>query len=427
MIGRDYGVRLDGTTAFLLANRVSSNTVIRAAEGGIVTTGLVYPGTVIPGSSFAITGNTVGVGGTGIAVSEGGFAITGNEVAAPRSDGQSRSDGIAVVPTAAGELVRGAVRIDGNRVYGVGGHGIVDYAPVQTLEITRNRVELAQHGIVVDEKSSAEIVTVAHNTVMDVGSRDTDEAAAVFGIRVVNAARATVESNTVRGVGTSPNMGGGSVGIDVVAVAESRVAGNSVERVGPIDGGREEVGIAVRGFARSQIDGNASRRYPPDPDFDPAGGRFIGLLVGSLDERDLEVGFTTAGGITTGLSTTVFGLSEAAAVGSARITAPAVTVDTNVVAGGAAEAPAAIIVGLRGDAIVTSNHAHGNREFGTLAMWVRAEAGSIAQNRLWGGGDPTAELRIAGPAVLGNLSTGIILLNGAPLAAPWDVLNAIGI
>ena len=160
-------------------------------------------------------------------------------------------------------------------------------------------------------------------------------------------------------------MGGGSVGIDVVAVAESRVAGNTVDRVGPIDGGREEIGIAVRGFARSQIDGNASRRYPPDPDFDPAGGRFIGLLVGSFDERDLELGFTTAGGITTGLGTKVFGLGEAAAVGFARITAPAVTVDTNVVAGGAADAPAAVIVGLRGDAIVTSNHAHGNQEFGT--------------------------------------------------------------
>jgi hypothetical protein len=367
------------------------------------------------------------VGGTGISVSEGGFAITDNQIAAPRSDQRTRSDGIAIMPTPAGELVRDVVRIDGNRVRGVGGHGIVAYTPLQTLEITRNRVELVQHGIVIDEKASAEIVTVAHNTVIDVGSRETDEASAVFGIRVVNAARATIESNIVRGVGTTRSMGSGSVGIDVVAVVESRVAGNTVERVGPIDGGREEIGIAVRGFARSQIDGNASRRYPEDPDFDPSGGRFIGLLVGSRDEKDLEAGFTTAGGITTGLSTKVFGLSEAAAVGSARITAPAVTVDTNVVAGGAAEAPAAIIVGLRGDAIVTSNHAHGNQEFATLAMWVRAEAGTVAQNRLWGGRDQTADLRIAGPAVLGNLSTGTIMLNGAPLTAPWDTLNVIGI
>ena len=427
VIGRDYGVRLDGTTAFLLANRVASNTVMRAAEGGITTTGVVYPDTVIPGSSFAITGNTVVVGGIGISVSEGGFAITDNEIAAARTDEPSRTDGIAIVPTSAGELVRDAVRIDGNRVRGVGSHGIVGYASVQTLEITRNRIEVAQHGIVMDEKSSAEIAIVAHNTVLDVGSRDRDEASAVFGIRVVNCARATVESNTVRGVGTTRSMGGGSVGIDVVAAAESRVAGNTVERVGPIDGGREEIGIAVRGFARSQIEGNASRRYPSDPDFDPAGGRFIGLLVGSVDERDLELGFTTAGGITTGLGAKVFGIGAAAAVGNARITAPAVTVDANIVAGGSADAPAAIIVGVRGDAIVTSNHAHGNQEFGTPAMWVRAEAGTIAQNRLWGGREPTADLRIAGPAVLGNLSTGIILLNGAPLAAPWDTLNATGI
>ncbi|HET8927637.1 MAG TPA: hypothetical protein VFN24_07380, partial [Microbacterium sp.] len=375
----------------------------------------------------AIAGNTVAVGGTGIVVSEGGFAIAGNEIAAPRSDQRAHADGIAVVPTRAGELVRDVVRIDGNRVRGVGGHGIVAYAPLQTLEITGNRIEVAQHGVVIDEKASVEIATVAHNTVIDVGSRDSDEASGVFGIRVVNAARATVESNIVRGVGTTRSMGGGSVGIDVVAVAESRVAGNTVDRVGPIDGGREEIGIAVRGFARAQIDGNASRRYPTDPDFDAAGGRFIGLLVGSLDERELDAGFTTAGGITTGLGAKVFGLGEASAVSFERITAPAVTVDTNIVAGGSSDAPPAVIVGLRGDAIVTSNHAHGNQEFGTLAMWVRAEAGTIAQNRLWGGREPTAELHIAGPAVLGNLSTGLIMLNGAALAAPWDTLNVIGI
>lgn len=427
VIGRDFGVRLDGTTAFLLANRVADNSVIRAREGGIVTTGFVYPGSVLPGSSFAIADNTVVVGGTGISVSEGGFAITGNQVGAPRSDRPARTDGIAVVPTPPGELVRDVVRIDGNRVRGVGGHGIVDYASVQTLEVTRNRVELAQHGIVVDEKATVEIATVSGNTLVDIGSRDTDEAAGVFGIRVVNAARATVESNTVRGVGTTRSMGGDSIGIDVVAVVESRVAGNTVERVGPLDGGRGEIGIAVRGFARSQIEGNASRRYPADPDFDPDGGRFIGLLVGSAEERDFELGLTTAGGITTGIGPFAFGVAAAAAVGSARIVAPLVAVDANIVAGGAGDAPPAMIVGLRGDAIVTSNHVRGNREFGTLALRVRAETGAVAQNRLWGGREPTAELFVSGPSVLGNLSTGIVLLNGAPLPPPWDALNVIGI
>lgn len=427
VIGRDFGVRLDGTTAFLLANRVSANSVLRAAEGGIMTTGFVYPGSVLPGSSVTIADNAVIVAGTGIAVSEGGFAITGNQVGAPRSDQPARTDGIAIVPTPPGELVRDTVRIEDNAVRGVGGHGIVAYASLRTLEVTGNRVELAQHGIVVDEKAAMEVATVSGNTLVDIGARDSDEAAAVFGIRVVNASRATVESNTLRGVGTTRNMGSGSIGIDIVAVRESRIAGNTVERVGPADGGREEIGIAVRGFARSQIEGNASRRYPADPDFDPNGGRFIGLLVGSADDGDLERGLTTAGGITTGLGPFVFGVSAAAAVGSARIVAPLVTVDANIVAGGAGDAPPAMIVGLRGDAVITSNHVRGNQEFGTRALRVRAEAGTVGQNRLWGGREPTAELFIAGPAVLGNLSTGIVLLNGAPLPAPWDALNVIGI
>jgi len=427
VIGRDFGVRLDGTTAFLLANRLADNTVLRAREGGIVTTGFVYPGTAIPGSSFDIDANTVVVGGTGIAVSEGGFAITGNQIGAARSDQPARTDGIAIMNTPPGEIVRDVVRIDGNRVRGVGGIGIVDHASLRTLEVTGNRVELAQHGIVIDEKAAVEIATVSGNTLVDIGSRDTDEAPGVFGIRVVNSARARVESNTLRGIGTARNMGGGSIGIDVVAVVESHIAGNTVERVGPLDGGREEIGIAVRGFARSQIDGNASRRYPADPDFDPNGGRFIGLLVGSADERDLDLGLTKAGGIFTGLGPLVFGVSEAAAAGSARIVAPLVTADANIVAGGAGDAPPAMIVALRGDAIVTSNHVRGNQEFGTRALRVRAEAGTVGQNRLWGGREPTAELIIAGPAVLGNLSTGILLLNGAPLPPPWDALNVIGI
>ena len=427
VIGRDFGMRLDGTTAFLLANRVADNTVIRAREGGIVATGFVYPSTVIPGSSFAIEDNTVIVGGTGISVSEGGFAITRNQIGAPRSDQPARTDGIAIVPTPPGELVRDVVRIDGNRVRGVGGHGIVDYASVQTLEVTHNRVELAQHGIVIDEKATVEIATVSGNTLMDIGSRDTDEAAGVFAIRVVNAAHASVESNTVRGVGTARSMGGESIGIDVVAVTESRVAGNTVERVGPVDGGRGEIGIAVRGFARSQIEGNASRRYPADPDFDPNGGRFIGLLVGSGDERELDFGLTKAGGIVTGLGPLVFGVAAAAAVGSARIVAPLVTVDANIVAGGAADAPPAMIVGLRGDAIVTSNQIRGNREFGTTALRLRAETGAVAQNRFWGGREPTADLFLSGASVLGNISTGILFLNGAPVPPPWDALNVIGI
>ncbi|WP_243073657.1 DUF6519 domain-containing protein [Microbacterium sp. SS28] len=423
VVARDFGLRLDGTTAFMLANRVAANTVLRAAQGGLVTTGIVAPASLLPGSSVALDDNTVIVGGTGIAVSEGGFAITGNHVAAPRSDQPARTDGIAIMPTPRGELVRDTVRIDGNHIRGVGGHGIVDYSPVQTLEITRNRIEVTQHGIVVDEKSSVDVATIAHNTVLDVGSRITDEAPGVFGIRVVNATRAGIESNTVRGVGTAPTMGGRSIGIDVVAAAESRIAGNTVDRVGDVDNGRAEIGIAVRGFARSQIEGNSSRRYPPDPEFDPNGGGFIGLLVGSADEREHEVGFTTAGGITTGLSSSVFGIGPASAVGFGRISAPVVTVDANIVAGGAGDAPPAMIVGLRGDVIITSNHVHGNVEFGTLALWVRAETGAIAQNRLRGRREPTAELSLTGATVLGNLSSGILHLNGSPLGAPWDALN----
>lgn len=429
VVGRDFGVRLDGTTAFLLANRVADNSVIRAGQGGIVATGFVYPSTVIPGGSFAIDANTVVVGGTGISVSEGGFTITGNEVGAPRSDQPARTDGIAVIPTPAGELVRDIVRIDGNRVRGVGGNGIVAYAPLQTLEVTRNRVELAQHGIVIDEKAVVEIATITGNTLLDIGSRDSDEASGVFGIRVVNAARATVAENTLRGIATTRAMGGDSVGIDVVATVESHVAGNTLDRVGPADGGRNEIGIAVRGFARTQIDGNTSRRYPADPDADPNGGRFIGLLVGSLDERDLERGFTKAGGITTGLGPSMFGVSAATAVGSAGIVAPLVTIDANIVAGGAGEAPPAMIIGLRGDAIVTSNHVRGNVEFGTVALWVRAETSAVAQNRLWGNRERTAELSGSGTTVLGNISVGEILVNGTPVTSspPWDTLNIIGI
>jgi hypothetical protein len=417
LVCRDVGIGLDRRVAHLLGNRAESNTVMRAD-----TVGVALRGTVAPSAGFTVADNTLLVSGTGIAVAASGFDVEANDVAGAGLSIELRGDGIAVLPSTFAKLA-GPVRIDANRVRDVGGRGIAVLAPVGALDITSNVVERALHGIVMEERAAADSVQVAHNTVTDVGSRPTDAVDGVIGVRVLGATRATVESNTVHGVGAAREASGESIGIDVLACLESRVAGNSVDRVGfPISGGRD-LGIAVRGrIRRCQVDGNSSRRQPAEPDNDAQSG-FQGLLIGA-DAQPNEPGAVVVGPVVVGTGLSNFAISAfkafAAVVGTA-----SVTIDANIVAG-SGEVPAAL-VGVGGDVVVTSNHLHNRIERETPALRVVAQSATVGQNRLRGG-RPSGQVDVDPKriAVLGNLSTTPITNFGNQLEARWAPLNQTG-
>ncbi len=417
LLCRARGIDLSGRVGHVLGNRVANNSVLRADEAGIRLLGAIAPG-----HGLTVADNVVLVGGSGIEVSSSGCTVEGNEIAGTARSIESRGDGIVVGPPSFGSL-RGPTTITGNQVQDVGGRGVAVVSPVETLRGSGNLIERALAGIVMEERAAAESVTIADNTVRDIGSRQSDRTDRVIGIQVVGAYRAAVESNTVHGIGTARETRGEATAIEVLACVESRVAGNSVDRVGFAESGARDLGIAVRGrVLRAQVSGNAVRRQPVDVDNDGPSA-FQGLLIGAgRDPR--EPGIVGVKGYAVGTGEATFVVGHAAAF--AAVFRPAtVTVDANIVAGSGELAT--VLVGVAGEVVASSNQLHARLQSAAPALHVLASAGTVNANRLRGG-EPSARLDIDPKrlAVLGNLSTNGISVLGGPLDPPWAQLNPAG-
>ena len=413
------GIDLSGRVAHLLGNRVGGNTVLRASEAGIRLLGAIPPG-----HGCTVADNVLLVDGTGIEVSASGCTVAGNEVTGTAASLEARADGIAVSATSLG-LLRGPTILTGNQVQDVGGRGIAVASPATSLEVSRNLVERALEGIVMSGKAQAESVSVADNTVRDIASRESDGTKRTVGIQVVGATRATVESNTVHGVGSAREALGSATGIQVLACTESRVAGNSVDRIGFPESGGRDLGIGVQGrLLRTQVSGNAVRRQPVDVDADGPSA-FRGLLIGTDgDQREPQIVAVDDYAVATGAAMFVVGKAAAFAPAADGRASAAVTADANIVSGSGEVSVA--LIGVAGEVVASGNHLHA-RQGAAPALHVIAEAASINANRLRGG-EPTARLDVDPKrlAVLGNLVTDGIEVSGAALPAPWDQFNPTG-
>ena len=245
------------------------------------------------------------------------------------------------------------------------------------------------------------------NTVLDVGSRQSDDNNGAFGIRLVGSTRAVVESKSSTASaprGRCPEPPRESW----CSVPDSRVAGNSVDRIGMLEDPGEDVGIAVLGLiARTQVSGNQSRRQPSDIDIPTS---FRGLLIGSQTDgrepaADLVAGYVVGNAavptVVGPFSVYTLELREAASV----------IVDTNIVSGGGA-APTAVVGVGRSDAILTGNQVRSRGE--EPALLVAADSIAVNANRFSGGGRESCALT-ANPdriTVLGNITSAGTSVNG---------------
>lgn len=414
LVCRQSGIFLAG--GWLLDNRISGNTVLRASG----EVGIGVGGPVAPGSGFTVGDNTLFVSGVGgIGVGTGGYTVVRNQVTGVGEETDGHCSGIQVVDAAG--AARGCTRIGDNVVRALGGRGIWVLSAVEDLVVSGNAVTQVRHGIVMDDRARAETVEVAHNRVVDVGSWESHRDDHHDGIQVLGARQATVESNLVRGVG---EVGGGrATGIDVLACVESRVAGNTVDRIGLPDRGGEDLGIGVRGLMlRTQVSGNSARRRPEPADQD-ADSAFRALQVG-LDGDRREVPVELVKGLVLAHGETAFALGPLAA--HAVVAAPqVVTVDGNHGAGGGRRESA--LVAARGDVVLTGNQLQSSDASSAPALRLVAEAASVGHNTLRGGDAPAALLEVDPKrlATVGNLYTHDLQVLGSSLGSPWDVLNVL--
>ena len=116
-------------------------------------------------------------------------------------------------------------------------------------------------GIVMDEKSSAEVLSIENNQVRNIAALANDDRATVVGVRLVDAKNGEVVNNLVGAVGLqAPNAR--CLGIQLLASNSVRLAGNDVGDIGPAEGGAQtSAGIEVIGtFDQLDVVNNHVRR-----------------------------------------------------------------------------------------------------------------------------------------------------------------------
>jgi hypothetical protein len=312
------------------------------------------------------------------------------------------------------------VRITGNRVHDRSGTAIALRTRVRTFIVKENVVADVGAGIAIEGQGAAERVAVDNNQLFDVGAAEQEGAETAIGILLMGAASTRVAGNTVARVGRGLRDARIRAGIIVLAVEDVRVSGNVVDAIGPPDGFLGlGVGIAVSGpFDAASVSDNSSR-------FDaerraPADGGWHALLIQSADRELLRVGggkavVPVAGDavvLTSGWAYIAVGRGDHAGVASNSLT-------------GGGTLPTCLVQ-VSGDVVAHGNQCLHEEAEEPVGILLEASAITAASNRVRG--DKSALILRVNEgrfAALGNLAAGGTHLNqaGAGLPAPWQALN----
>lgn len=419
LVCRESGLRFAGSVAHLFGNQIRDNTMLGAEDVAVRLLGNVEPG-----ASVRVERNTISGSGSGIDTGPAGYVIRDNDVTG-RADQGADAPEHSGITVAAGTLgaSQGTVFIEGNRLHDFAGPGITVQAPVGELVIEGNSADRVASGIVLEGRGLAGNARVTGNLIRDVG-QEADHDQASLGIQMVGTERALVSENSIQRLGGEDGNGGETAAIRVLATRESHLCDNSVDRVA---GGTERqpaVGIHVGGFfARTLVKGNFARQASEEVDTHHV-TPWTGLVIGPVPPEDGEA-ITHVGDYVVINDPKNFFVGPNVAFAT-DLVAAAATVEGNTVTGGGIT-PAGHIAISGGEVIASDNHWQQPVEVDATCLRIRAGTATVTSNRVRGG-RPSIVLEMSGKraAVLGNLTMGGTILDGAPLGPPWDALNVDG-
>ena len=404
--------------AVILADR----TAIRSCSiYGCENTGLQLSATVVAGDVL-VEDNTIGSLGTGMSLSADRVSVAENAVSSWNRN--KRASGIAIVR---GDSDRVSdVRLSGNRVDGFGLSGIEVDAFVVDLAVTGNTVADCANGIVMTVESRGDGVSIIGNVVNDIGTEGGADDSPVFGIALFATADGQVLDNTIRRIAVTDPKSQWRAGIQAVACLSTRVAGNTVTDIGPTEFASISVGIGSTAvFERLDVNDNAVQ-----PGQESVFGRWYALLVGGDDPWGKWL-------VTVGGSAWWVGGGWVAKAASRDVPSQAAVRGNHLDAVG--KTPTVLVV-TGGSCTFSDNYCRqpipngepvvviGTEKMpGVLALATnqvrqRAPNGSVAIDA-WV--LPTTEPKPPALALtaLGNITDGIIRVNGAVIPAPWRPLN----
>ena len=411
------GVSFDGMSIHALQTRVAANLVVGCTNAGINMLGWIFPG-----SGLELRENEIHTNGAGIIIATDDTRIEGNTVS-PIQAGEG-TDGI-VLTSGLDDAGLQRCHVLANRILAMPGNGIhMVNVSVRSAMIKNNFIELiGGNGILMDDDSRADALSIENNQLLNLAPQSNDTNKPVVGVRVVRAKQAEIIGNIITGLGLASVQSPSCTGIQVIAPASARIAGNQLADIGPAGGFLgQTVGIECSGtFERLDIVENSVRRSQSPP-VDPDRSQWLAVLVRGPGAEKPGAGVTPH---FIALTNTVFGF-----VGNKIFALPrgreVVAVQSNL-CDAYGEARVVFVDGVGMLSFASNRCLFNTRRAPVVEAAVRAAIAS--SNYLEGAPNVPAlvlHLPEAGPfTVLGNITSGPIEINGAALLPPWLPLNVV--
>lgn len=199
---------------------------------GCNSIGISLTGGALPGSSVVLEKNVLNVSGTGIQCGLDGMRVIDNEITA--IDHPSSGDGIVI--DGGIDPIVDKLQIFGNRIHDIRGHGIAIRQAVGHGMINSNIIERAMgSGLKIEKAGSADYLSIENNHFLEVGpndnsNTDVDVYAAVWLYRVKSA---DFIGNVMNGIARNSNrIIAESMGLLTIVCKELRVSGNRLQNIG---------------------------------------------------------------------------------------------------------------------------------------------------------------------------------------------------
>ena len=441
------GVGLTGFSLHAGDTRIERNTIIGCSIAGIAATGVVLSSDMLPqsdtsgspagefavGSRMDIASNLIAVRATGIVAGTDDVRVRDNDISAMGDE--QEGPGILLRSGLDKSGIDRAIVV-GNRVSRMSGAGIAIEGTIRSALIKMNVLQSTGAGIVMDEDAEAGDLAIDNNQLLDLAPNGEKITGEVVGIRIVSVERAMIVGNAISGLGLEAAQAEARAGIQAALCRSVRIAGNELVDVGPREGFlRGSVGIDVIGpFARVDVSDNAVRRSGGEaPQED--GSQWVALAIRTGASKTESIGRIvmtraadttdpTTGRRTTGSVLAIF----AGKVVLLPTLAEAVGVRGNLLEGYGARSQARMLS--TGPCTFSDNRCF--HLAGARVPVVQLSAGAIiASANYLQGLDDVSGLSLVVPdagafTVLGNIVSGSVELNNAPLPAPWSALNVIG-
>jgi hypothetical protein len=412
----ERGIELGRSSIHLADTRIAGNTVWGCGEAGLISRGANAVG------PFNVEGNAFRVDGSGIVVGVDAARIADNDV-------QGGGDGIALDPG----LDAGGIdhcQVLANRIRGVKGHGIAIRTRVNSGMIKHNVIaETGGGGIVMQGEGSAGRLVVENNQLLDIGQSTNKEGLHASALRFVAVEDLHVAGNAVRRFSSTGRQAASRSAILAVAPGSACIDANRLAGIAPAEGflGRSSGIEVVRPLRSADVAGNAVARRGGEEE-KLAGGTWTGVRVGGpeLDGEGRRRPFLALGDLAVADlegEAVVFTATNALAF-AARARSD-VALRANAVVAEASDAPPVLVSGAA-LCQLAENRIRSPESRGDASV-IRCARAIVSGNDLRGISDASVleiDLLLENqPAVLGNLRSGDILVDGNPLGAPWAELN----